>query len=108
MTGFTALLDTNILYPAPMRDIFLQMAADDFFRAKWTEDIHREWIDALIRNEPHRDRATLEHRTVLASMGPVRLVDRLSSDQPPLRFAINGITLVYGANASGKSGYCRT
>ena len=59
MTGFTALLDANILYPAPMRDIFLQMAADDVFRAKWTEDIHREWIDALIRNEPHRDRAAL-------------------------------------------------
>ena len=53
MTGFTALLDANILYPAPMRDIFLQLAADDVFRAKWTADIHREWIDALIRNEPH-------------------------------------------------------
>ena len=46
-------------------------------------------------------------KTVLASLGPVRHVDRLSSDQPPLRFAVNGITLVYGANASGKSGYCR-
>ena len=45
--------------------------------------------------------------TVLASLGPVRNVDRLSADQPPLQFAINGITLVYGANASGKSGYCR-
>ncbi len=61
MTGFTALLDANILYPAPMRDILLQLAADDVYRAKWTGDIHREWIDALIRNEPHRDRATLEH-----------------------------------------------
>ena len=60
MTGFTALLDANILYPAPMRDIFLQLAADDVFRAKWTADIHREWIDALLRNEPHRDRAALE------------------------------------------------
>ena len=46
-------------------------------------------------------------KTVLASLGPVRHVDRLSSDQPPLRFAVNGVTLVYGANASGKSGYCR-
>ena len=46
-------------------------------------------------------------KTVLASLGPVRHVDRLSPDQPPLRFAVNGITLVYGANASGKSGYCR-
>ena len=59
MTGFTALLDANILYPAPMRDIFLQLAVDDLFRAKWTADIHREWINALLRNEPHRDRATL-------------------------------------------------
>lgn len=25
----------------------------------------------------------------------------------PLRFAVNGVTVVYGANASGKSGYCR-
>ena len=46
-------------------------------------------------------------RTVLASLGPVRHIDRLLPDQPPLRFAVNGITLVYGANASGKSGYCR-
>lgn len=29
-------------------------------RAKWTADIHREWIDALLRNEPQRDRAALE------------------------------------------------
>lgn len=61
MTGLTALLDANILYPAPMRDIFLQLAVDDLFRAKWTADIHREWINALLRNEPHRDRPTLEH-----------------------------------------------
>ncbi len=51
--------------------------------------------------------ASNDPRTVLTSLGPVRHVDRLSSDQPPLRFAVNGITLVYGANASGKSGYCR-
>ena len=72
MTGFTALLDANILYPAPMRDIFLQLAADDVIRAKWTEHIHREWIDALIRNEPHRDRATLEHTR--------RLMDQATRD----------------------------
>ena len=45
--------------------------------------------------------------TVLASLGPVRHVDRLSPEQPPLFFAVNGLTVVYGANASGKSGYCR-
>ena len=51
--------------------------------------------------------ASNDPKTVLASLGPVRHVDRLSSDQPPLRFAVNGVTIVYGANASGKSGYCR-
>ena len=43
----------------------------------------------------------------LASLGPVRNVDRLTPNQPPLRFAVNGVTVIYGPNASGKSGYCR-
>jgi hypothetical protein len=54
------LLDANVLFPAPMRDIFLQLAVMDLFRAKWTADIHREWIEALLRNEPRRDAAVLE------------------------------------------------
>lgn len=45
--------------------------------------------------------------TVLASLGPVENVDRLEPGQPPLRFAVNGVTLIYGANGCGKSGYCR-
>ena len=44
------LLDANVLCPAPIRDVF---------QAKWTTDIHRKWIEALLRNEPHRDRAAL-------------------------------------------------
>ena len=46
-------------------------------------------------------------RTVLASLGPVKNVDRPEPGQPPMRFAVNGVTLIYGPNASGKSGYCR-
>ncbi len=46
-------------------------------------------------------------KTVLASLGPVTNVDRLESGQPAMRFAVNRVTLVYGPNASGKSGYCR-
>ena len=59
--------------------------------------------------EEHLNQAASNNpKTVIASLrGPVRNVDRLSSDQPPLRFAVNGVTLVYGANASGKSGYSR-
>ena len=60
MSNYTALLDANVLYPAPLRDLLLQLAITDIFRARWTADIHQEWIEALLRNEPHRDRAKLE------------------------------------------------
>src|ERR1700730_9769577 len=45
--------------------------------------------------------------TILGSIGPLKNIDRLAADQPPLQFAVEGITLIYGANGSGKSGYCR-
>ena len=60
MSHYTALLDANMLYPAPLRDLLMQLAVTDLFKAKWTADIHREWIDAILRNDPHRDRAALE------------------------------------------------
>jgi predicted nucleic acid-binding protein len=65
MSDVTALLDANVLYPAPIRDILLQLAVEDLFRAKWTADIHREWIESLLRNEPQRDRAALERTRTL-------------------------------------------
>ena len=49
MSQYTALLDANVLYPAPMRDVLMQLAVTDIFKAKWSDDIHREWIDALMR-----------------------------------------------------------
>lgn len=60
MSQLAALLDANAVYPAPMRDLFLQLAKADIFWAKWTADIHREWIVALLRNHPRRERALLE------------------------------------------------
>lgn len=60
MSQYTALLDANVLYPAPLRDILMQLAVEDLFRAKWTADIHREWMEALLEREPDRDRAALE------------------------------------------------
>jgi hypothetical protein len=60
MSYYTAFLDANILYPAPMRDLFLQLAVTDLFRARWSADIHREWIEALLKRDPRRDRGALE------------------------------------------------
>ena len=45
--------------------------------------------------------------TTLTSLGPLEGFDRLESNQEPLKFSKTGLTVVYGQNASGKSGYCR-
>ena len=60
VTRHSLLLDANILYQASVRDIFVQLAKNGIVRARWTQDIHREWIAALLRNAPHRDRKALE------------------------------------------------
>jgi predicted nucleic acid-binding protein len=65
MSHYTVLLDANVLYPAPLRDALMQLAVTDLFKAKWTADIHEEWIGALLRNQPHRDRAALERTRAL-------------------------------------------
>jgi hypothetical protein len=60
MSNYTALLDANVLYPAPVRDLLLQLAVTDLYKAKWSADIHREWIDNLLANDDRLDRAVLE------------------------------------------------
>jgi predicted nucleic acid-binding protein len=48
----TAILDACVLYPAPLRDFFMHLALLDLFRARWTEEIHTEWIRDVLVNRP--------------------------------------------------------
>lgn len=50
--AFTALYDACVLYPAPLRDLLLQLALSDRYRAKWTNTIHAEWIRNVLRDRP--------------------------------------------------------
>ena len=52
MSGFTAVLDACVLYPAPLRDLLISLAAAGVYRAKWTDSIHDEWIRNLLENRP--------------------------------------------------------
>lgn len=72
MSQYTALLDANFLYPAPMRDLLMQLAVTDLFKARWSPDIQREWIEALLREQPHRDRASLKRTRDLIDRLPTR------------------------------------
>jgi energy-coupling factor transporter ATP-binding protein EcfA2 len=50
--------------------------------------------------------ATTETRTLLCSLGPAKHLNRLAADQQ-MRFALDGLTVIFGDNGSGKSGYAR-
>ncbi len=49
---YTALLDANTLYPAPLRDLLLSLAVDGLYHARWTARIHDEWTHNLAMNRP--------------------------------------------------------
>ena len=48
-----------MLYPAPLRDLLVELANCSLFRAKWTDQIHEEWIGNLLKNRPDLNRDTL-------------------------------------------------
>lgn len=58
--NFTAIYDACVLYPAPLRDLLMQLALSNLFRARWTDQIHDEWIRNLLKNRPD---LTLEQLT---------------------------------------------
>jgi predicted nucleic acid-binding protein len=48
----TAVYDACVLYSNHLRDVLMQLAVTGLFRAKWTEQIHDEWMCNLLENRP--------------------------------------------------------
>ena len=46
---FTAVLDTNVIYPVISRDLLLWFAHHDLYTPKWSIHIFDEWKDVMIR-----------------------------------------------------------
>jgi predicted nucleic acid-binding protein len=46
------LYDACVLYPAPLRDLLMQLALADLFQARWSEAIHDEWTRNVLANRP--------------------------------------------------------
>lgn len=71
----TALLDANVLYPAPLRDLLMHLATARLYRARWSAQIHEEWIRNLLINRPDLTRKQLEStRDMMNSAVPAGLV----------------------------------
>jgi len=76
-SNFTAIYDACVLYPAPLRDLLMQLALTDLFRARWTDQIHDEWIRNLLKN---RSDLTLQKLTDIKEQMNSHVRDCLITD----------------------------
>ncbi|NDE91257.1 MAG: PIN domain-containing protein [Alphaproteobacteria bacterium] len=102
MAQYTALYDACVLYPAPLRDLLLQLATTDLFRARWTDTIHDEWIKNVCANRADLKMSDLKRTRELMDQnvrdclvtGYEPLIDTLSlpdkNDRHVLAAAIQG------------------
>src|SRR5690349_13225654 len=90
MSKFIVLYDSCVLYPAPLRDLLIRLALTDLYQAKWTKDIHQEWIRNLLKNRPDlsedklqktREKMDLHTRDCLVE-GYEELIDGLTLPDP--------------------------
>ena len=52
LDNFTVIYDACVLYPNTLRDLLMELATRGIYQAKWTEEIHQEWIKNLQANRP--------------------------------------------------------
>jgi len=75
MPPFIAFLDANVLYPAELRSFLMYLAVSGIYRAKWSADVHEEWISKLLLKRPDLTRAKLARtRELMDKHAPDALV----------------------------------
>jgi PIN domain-containing protein len=75
VAAFTVFYDANVLYPAELRNFLMHLALTGVFRAKWSSDVHEEWIRNLLKNRPDLTREKLERtRRLMDKAAPDALV----------------------------------
>jgi predicted nucleic acid-binding protein len=96
MANFTAIYDACVLYPAPLRDLLLRLAMTELFRARWTDQIHDEWIGGVLRNRQDITAEQLDRTRQLMNQavpdclvtGYEELIDNLSLPDPDDRHVL--------------------
>jgi hypothetical protein len=62
---FVVIYDACVLYPAPLRDLLVQMATRHMYAARWTRQIHEEWIRSVLSDRPDLKRSQLDRTRAL-------------------------------------------
>ena len=105
----SAVLDSCVLYSAPLRSFLLWLADSDLFRPHWSEDIREEWMRNLRANRSDLlwEQAEYTRRT-MDSRFPNGLVRGYESIMPTLRLPDPNDTHVLAAAIQAKAEYIVT
>lgn len=80
ISTFTAFFDSNVFFGARLRSLIIELAQSGQFRARWSEDVHREWMAAVVKNRPDLCIDALESvRTQMNAAVPDCVVDGYQS-----------------------------
>ena len=77
--GFVVVYDACVLYPAPVRDLLMEIAISDLVQAKWTERIHQEWMTSLLKDRPEIKERIQQTRRLMDTAIPDALVTHYES-----------------------------
>lgn len=53
LPAFTVAYDAYVLYPAALRSLLMYLAISNMYRARWTDQIHDEWIRNVLKDRPN-------------------------------------------------------
>lgn len=56
----TVVFDACVLYPAPLRSFLMYLAVSGLFKARWSEQIHEEWMRNVVEDHPDITRSQVE------------------------------------------------
>ena len=87
MSHFTVVYDACVLYPAPLRSFLMYLAATDLYHARWSNDIHEEWMQNVVKDHADIPRKQVERIRDLMNL---HVRDCLVTGYEPL---IGGLTL---------------
>jgi hypothetical protein len=87
MSQFTVVYDACVLYPAPLRSFLMYLAVTDLYHARWTNDIHEEWMRNVVKDHADIPRKQVER---IRDLMNVHVRDCLVSGYEPL---IGGLSL---------------
>ena len=71
---YTVVFDACVLYPAPLRDFLLRLSMTGLFSAKWTDQIHDEWIRNVLKSRPELQDKLPRTRELMNTAVPDSLV----------------------------------